>query len=107
MIPIEGIDVIEITQRQQPIGRWIALVFVSICFIIVLYAVIRHRALSGIPVLGLCLLCIAVCAFQINEGPYTEYKVYVKDYAALAEVAENYEIIRSEGNIYCLRDKEK
>lgn len=107
MIPIEGIEVLEITQRQLPIGRWVALVFVSICFIFVLYATIRHHELLGIPAMVLCILCIAVCVFQIYEGPYKEYKIYVKDYAALTEVAENYEIIRSEDNIYYLRDKEK
>lgn len=106
MISIEGIDVIEITQCQLPIGRWIALVFVSICLIFLLYMVIRHHALLGIPVMVMCLFCITICAFQIHEGPYKEYKVYVKDYAALVEVAENYEIIRSEGNIYYLRDKD-
>ncbi len=105
MIPIEGIDVLEITQCQLPLGRWIALVFVSIGFILMLYMAIRHHELLSIPAMVMCLLCITICVFQINEGPYKEYKVYVKDYAALVEVAEDYEIIRSEGNIYYLRDK--
>ena len=50
-------------------------------------------------------LLIVMCLAQIKEGPYKEYKIQVNDYAALVEVAENYEIIKSEGNIYYLRDK--
>ena len=105
MIPIEGIEVLEITQTQLPIYRWIWMFVALIAIAFCIYALTKHKEFTAIFPIFLAGLLIVVCLAQIQEGPYKKYKIQVNDYAALVEVAENYEIIKSEGNIYYLRDK--
>lgn len=105
MISIEGIEVLEITQKQLPIYRWIGLFVALIGMAFCIYILIRDKEFTAIFPIFMTGLLIVMCLAQIKEGPYKEYKIQVNDYAALVEVAENYEIIKSEGNIYYLRDK--
>lgn len=105
MIPIEGIEVLEITQEQLPIYRWIWIFAALIGMALCIYILIKDKDFRSIFPIFMARLLIVVCLTQIKEGPYKKYKIQVNDYAALVEVAENYEIINSEGNIYYLRDK--
>ena len=105
MIPIEGIEVLEIAQKQLPIYRWIWIFVALIAMALCIYILIRDKEFTAIFPIFMTGLIIVVCLVQIKEGPYKKYKIQVNDYAALVEVAENYEIIKSEGNIYYLRDK--
>lgn len=106
MIPIEGIEVLEITQVQLPIYRWIGIFIALIVLAWSTYILIKDKLFTGIFSIFMAGLLIVVSLMQIKEGPYKEYKIQVNDYAALVEVAENYEIIESKGNIYYLRDKD-
>ena len=105
MIPIEGIEVLEITQAQSPIYSWIGVFAALISLALCVCILIKDKDFTAIFPIFMAGLLIVVCLMQIKEGPYKKYKIQVNDYAALVEVAENYEIIKSEGNIYYLRDK--
>lgn len=102
MIPIE---VLEITQVQLPIYRWIGIFIALISLAWSTYILIKDKCFTAIFSIFMAGLLIVVSLMQIKEGPYKEYKIQVNDYAALVKVAEHYEILKSEGNIYYLRDK--
>lgn len=105
MIPIEGIEVLEITQVQLPIYRWVGIFIALISSALSIYILIKDKNFTAIFPIFLAGVLIVVYLMQIREGPYKKYKIQVNDYAALVEVAENYEILKSEENIYYLRDK--
>lgn len=82
-------------------GVFVALISLALCVCIL----IKDKAFMAILPIFMAGLLMAICLSQIKEGPYKKYKIEINDYAALVEVAENYEIIESKGNIYYLRDK--
>lgn len=107
MIPIDGMTLLKATQMQTPTGRIIAIIFGVIIAIIIVWITIKEgHWLPCIAVLLLDVFMIFVCIGQIIEGPYLQYKVRIDDYEALLQIVEHYEIVKSEGDIWYLKEKD-
>ena len=61
----------------------------------------------AIVIVLLGILTIVICIGQLIEGPYNQYKVRIDDYSALPAVVEEYDVVKSERDIWYLEEKEK
>lgn len=105
---IEGVTLLETIEMQAPIGRIIGIIFGVIAMIILIWLGIRDK--MWIPIIVIVLLdtlLIVVCIGQLIEGPYNQYKVRIDDYSALPAIVEEYDIVKSERDIWYLEEKEK
>jgi glucan phosphoethanolaminetransferase (alkaline phosphatase superfamily) len=105
---IEGITLLETIQEQAPIWRILGIVFGVIFAIVTIWIGIQDKAwIPTIGILFLNILMIVVCIVQLIEGPYNQYKVRIDDYSALPAIVEEYDIVKSERDIWYLEEKEK
>lgn len=105
---IEGITLLETIEMQTPILRILGIIFGVIAAVVVIWLCIRDESwIPSIIVLLLDVFMITVCVFQLIEGSYFQYKIRIDDYSALPSIVEEYEIIKSERDIWYLEEKEK
>jgi hypothetical protein len=105
---IEGITLLETIEMQAPIWRIIGIIFGVIAAIIVIWLGIKDKVwIPAIAVVLLDIFMIVICAGQLIEGPYNQYKVRIDDYSALPTIVEEYDIVKSERDIWYLEEKEK
>lgn len=105
---IEGVTLLETIEMQTPIWRIIGIIFGVIAVIIVVWVGIHDKAwMPTIVVALLDTFMIVVCIGQLIEGPYNQYKVRIDDYSALPAIVEEYDIVKSERDIWYLEEKEK
>lgn len=104
---IEGITLLETIEMQAPIWRIIGIIFGVVAMIIIVWLGIQDKAwLPTIVTVLLDIFMIAVCISQLIEGPYNQYKVRIDDYSALPAIVEEYDIVKSERDIWYLEEKE-
>lgn len=105
---IEGITLLETIEMQAPVGRVLGIIFGVIAAIVVVCLCIRDGTwIPSIIVLLLDVFMIAICISQLIEGPYKQYKVRIDDYSALPTIVEEYDIVKSERDIWYLEEKEE
>lgn len=105
---IEGITLLETIEMQVPVWRVLSIIFGVIAAVVVIWFCIQDKAwIPSIIVLLLDIFMIIVCISQLIEGPYNQYKVRIDDYSALPAIVEEYDIVKSERDIWYLEEKEK
>ena len=105
---IEGITLLETIEMQSPVWRIIGIIFGVISMIIIVWLSVPDKA--WMPIIVVVLLntvLMVVCIGQLIEGPYNQYKVRIDDYSALPAIVEEYDIVKSERDIWYLEEKEK
>ena len=105
---IEGITLLETIEMQAPNLRVFGIIFGVIVAIVVIWIGIHDKIwIPLVVVLLLDIFMIIVCIGQLIEGPYIQYKVQIDDYSALPAIVEEYDIVKSERDIWYLEEKEK
>lgn len=105
---IEGITLLETIEMQAPVWNILGIIFGVIAAVVVIWLGIQDkRWITMISVLLLDVFMIVLCIGQLIEGPYNQYKVRIDDYSALPALVEEYDIVKSERDIWYLEEKEK
>lgn len=112
---MQGIEILNKTEVMIPNYNWLIIVFMLIGIALISGGVatkVENRILTYISLggLGLCISSALIVAIvyrtvEIPSGRY-RYEVIIQDDVSINEVYEHYKVIKQEGKIWILEDKE-
>lgn len=107
----DGIEILNKTMLYEPRNGQVAFLFIIVSLILIVFAASYY--LDRKKVIGTLLLVIGICGFilfcyYLHYVPNVyEYQVIISEDYPVTKLLEQYDIIRQEGKILILQDKEK
>lgn len=112
---MQGVEILNKTEVMIPNDNWVIIAFILIGITLILGGVatrVENRILAYISLGGviLCMLSALIVAIvyrtvEIPSGRY-RYEAIIQDDVSINEVYEHYKVIKQEGKIWVLEDKE-
>ena len=107
---LDGIEVLNKVEMYKEFPLWLLILIIVFLVIGVFFCMIGvsiKTKLIGILFLTICLVCL-VCGIIISTQPsdIKQYQVTISDSVSMVEFNEKYDVIKVEGKIYTIREKE-